>query len=64
MYHHREQKEPDWARWKEMSKALSTEQKYKLMRPLLANTEKCCFPNVGEDTGGIAYVPSGLKTLG
>lgn len=61
MYHHREQKEPDWARWKEMS---STEQKYKLMRLLLANTEKCCFPKVGEDTEGIAYVPSGLKTLG
>lgn len=34
------------------------------MRPLLANTEKCCFLKVGEDTGGIAYVPSGLKTLG
>lgn len=33
------------------------------MRPLLANTEKCCFPEVGEDTGGIFYSPRGLKTL-
>lgn len=56
MYHHREQKESDWGRWKEISKALCTVQKYKLMRPLPANTGKC--------RGGIACVLSGLRTLG
>lgn len=33
------------------------------MRPLIANTEKCCFPEAGEDTGAMVWVLSGLKTL-
>lgn len=32
--------------------------KIQLQRPLLANTGKCCFPEAGEGTGGIACVPS------